>query len=257
MTTQDAFIGRVTAALRPPDQHARNRKKFIYPTGSDIAKEVLNRIQRRSPAERIELLTQLIKQGKPLNLHVIPTKDISATATAIAELIEERSPEWGGAKSVAAWHHPLIDALDMKPHLTNQQVIYFPAIPVIGASGTDEDSAHLRRLERAFVGITSADYCLAETATLVIKTRPACARSVSLLPTIHVAVIELKQVIANLVELFALLKIDGKRPCLGLGNCLTMITGPSKTADIELTMVHGAHGPRELYLYIIAPEAVK
>jgi L-lactate dehydrogenase complex protein LldG len=36
-----------------------------------------------------------------------------------------------------------------------------------------------------------------------------------------------------------------------LTNCLTLISGPSKTADIELTMVHGAHGPREVYLYVI------
>jgi hypothetical protein len=43
----------------------------------------------------------------------------------------------------------------------------------------------------------------------------------------------------------------GKPPEWGLTNCLTLISGPSKTADIELTMVHGAHGPREVYLYVI------
>jgi len=51
------------------------------------------------------------------------------------------------------------------------------------------------------------------------------------------------------------LKYEGKPPDWGLTNCLTLISGPSKTADIELTMVHGAHGPREVYLYVITPTA--
>ena len=37
----------------------------------------------------------------------------------------------------------------------------------------------------------------------------------------------------------------------GLTNCMTFISGPSKTADVEATMVHGAHGPREVYVYVI------
>lgn len=251
MTTQDAFITKVTTALGHPIQRARIHKKFLYRSDLDDTEEILTRIQRRSPAERLALLNQLIVQGKPLNLHVIPTKDISTTAASIAELIEEKSPEWDGPKSVAAWQHPLIDALDMEPLLTDRQVMYFTAIPVVGTS----NSSYRHQLANAFVGITSANYCLAETATLVINTNPARARAVSLLPTIHVAVIELEQIIGNLAELFALLKKEGNRPCVGLGNCLTMITGPSKTADIELTMVHGAHGPRELYLYVVSPEA--
>ena len=71
--------------------------------------------------------------------------------------------------------------------------------------------------------------------------------------TIHVAVIELEQIIADLQELYVLLKKDPGEKADGLTNCMTFITGPSKTADIELTMIHGAHGPRELYLYVIAP----
>jgi L-lactate dehydrogenase complex protein LldG len=70
-----------------------------------------------------------------------------------------------------------------------------------------------------------------------------------------VAVIELNQIIRNLPELYACLKYVGKPPDWGLTNCLTLISGPSKTADIELTMVHGAHGPRELYLYVITSTA--
>ena len=256
MTTQEAFIARVKGALGHPFQQADKRKKNLHPTGTDNPQEILSRIYGRSAATRLKLLNRLINQGKPLNLHVIPMKDIPTTAASIAELIEERSPEWEGPKSVIAWQHPLIDSLNMDLMLKNNRESVFSTVPVIGTSGPDGNRSNRRQFEKAFVGITSADYCLAESATLVIKTSREQARSVSLLPTIHVAVIDLEQVIANLAELFVLLKGCGVSPSYGLGNCLTMITGPSKTADIELTMVHGAHGPRELYLYVVAPDAV-
>jgi L-lactate dehydrogenase complex protein LldG len=84
-----------------------------------------------------------------------------------------------------------------------------------------------------------------------MRTRAGQARSVSLVPAIHIAVIELKQIIADLKELYALLKWDPQEKKEGLTNCMTFISGPSKTADIEATMVRGAHGPREVHVYVI------
>ena len=256
MTTQEAFIARVKGALGHPFQQADKRRKYLHTTGSDNPQEILSGIHSRSAETRLKLLNQLIIQGKPINLHVVPMRDISTTAASIAALIEERSPEWEGPKSVVAWQHPLIDSLNMDLMLTDKRESVFSTVNVSGEPVQNGSLSNRRQFDKAFVGITSADYCLAESATLVIKSNREQARSVSLLPTIHVAVIELEQVIANLAELFVLLKGCGSSPSYGLGNCLTMITGPSKTADIELTMVHGAHGPRELYLYVVAPEAM-
>ena len=84
-----------------------------------------------------------------------------------------------------------------------------------------------------------------------MKARPGQARSVSLVPSIHVAVITLDQIVRDLEELYALLRNDLGQSGEGLGRCTTFISGPSKTADIELTMVHGAHGPRALHLFVI------
>jgi L-lactate dehydrogenase complex protein LldG len=84
-----------------------------------------------------------------------------------------------------------------------------------------------------------------------MRDQPGRARSVSLLPLIHVAVIELRQVVSDLKELYTLLNQDPREKASGLSNCLTCITGPSKTGDIELVMVHGAHGPRERHLFVI------
>ncbi len=252
MTTQHDFIGRVTAALGYAGSPERRRATVFTAHPGSRHGEIVKRARTRNDADRLMLLNELIAQGKPLNLKVISKKDPSDTAAAIAALVEEKSPEWGGPKSVAAWRHPLIDSLDLPEILARQKVpVYSPH----QTNGDPENTINLSffrsRVETAFIGITSADYCLAKTATLVMKTVPGRDRSVSLLPSIHVAVIELNQIIHDLPELYACLNYEGKPPDWGLTNCLTLISGPSKTADIELTMVHGAHGPRELYLYVI------
>jgi L-lactate dehydrogenase complex protein LldG len=103
----------------------------------------------------------------------------------------------------------------------------------------------------SFIGLTSADFCMADTATLVLRNRPGQPRSVALVPSIHVAVIALDQILADMKELFALLRWDERFRAEGLSNYMSFISGPSKTADIEATMVHGAHGPREVHLFVI------
>ena len=254
MATQHDFIGRVTAALGNAEMPEQRRRRVFTDRPSRGPGEIVKRARARTEADRLKLLQQLIAQGKPLNLSVIPKKDPSDTAIAIARLVADKSPEWEGPKSVAAWRHPLIDRLDLPEILASQKVpVYSPHQTNSEPESTNKRSFFRSRIETAFIGITSAEYCLAETATLVMKTVPGRDRSVSLLPSIHVAVIELNQIICNLPELYACLKYDGKPPAWGLTNCLTLISGPSKTADIELTMVNGAHGPRELYLYVITP----
>lgn len=84
-----------------------------------------------------------------------------------------------------------------------------------------------------------------------MKTRPGQPQCVSLLPSIHIAVIRLEQVLADLKELYALLKWDPAQRTEGLTDTMTFVTGPSKTADIEATLVHGAHGPKELYIFVL------
>ena len=84
-----------------------------------------------------------------------------------------------------------------------------------------------------------------------MKTRPGQPRCVSLLPSIHIAVIRMEQILSNLNELYTLLKWNPIEQAEGITRCMTLITGPSKTADIEATLVHGAHGPRELTIVVL------
>jgi len=84
-----------------------------------------------------------------------------------------------------------------------------------------------------------------------MKTRLGQPLHVSLLPSIHMAVIRLEQILENLKEFYTLLKWDPRQQTEGLTHTMTLISGPSKTADIEATLVHGAHGPRELVIFVL------
>ena len=192
----------------------------------------------------------------PIKLNVIVLKDEDSVAVAITDLIKNKDPEWGDQKSIVTWQHPLIERLNLSEALADQNVpVHVAEFGNIESEGiaTEKEREQLRQhVIESYIGITSADYCMADTASLVMRTRPGQGRSVSLVPSIHIGVIYLEQIIWDLKELYALLSFDPDVRQEGLTNCMTFISGPSKTADVEATMVHGAHGPREVYVYVIA-----
>ena len=104
-------------------------------------------------------------------------------------------------------------------------------------------------MERADLGITGVDYAIAETGTCVIIPRAGVSRLVSLLPPVHIALVERGQVLPSLDELFTLRRrdfVDGQ-----LVSYMNLITGPSRTADIEYQLVTGVHGPGEVHMVLI------
>ncbi len=252
---QTAFISRIRSALgRSSDQGHRATGLFSHRSTGEIG-SILKRIKSRTHTERQQLLDRLIEMAEPINLNVIVLKDAPSITAAIADLIRDKDPEWGSQKSVVIWKHPLIESLNLPNALADQHV----PVHITELKDSDADET-FRKKERerlrnhiidAYIGITSADFCMAETASLVLRTRPGQARSVSLVPSIHIAVIHLNQIIADLKELYTLVQWDTEGPGEGLSNCMTFISGPSKTADIEANMVHGAHGPREMYIYVM------
>ncbi len=96
------------------------------------------------------------------------------------------------------------------------------------------------------VGITSADYALADTGTLVMLSSPREARLISLLPPAHIAVVPSGRILSGLDELFATLPL----PADGTSS-MVLITGPSRTADIEQILVRGVHGPGKLAVVVV------
>jgi len=96
------------------------------------------------------------------------------------------------------------------------------------------------------IGITSADYALADTGTLVLLAGPNESRLVSLLPPVHVAVFPRSAILTGLDELFTILPMPAEKT-----SSLVMITGPSRTADIEQILVRGVHGPGVVHAVVV------
>ncbi len=92
------------------------------------------------------------------------------------------------------------------------------------------------------LGITGADYALAETGTIVLRSSAEMPRAVSLLPRIHLAIILPESLRPDLHQVFA----EARQ-----SPYLVFITGPSRTSDIELTTTLGVHGPKNLYIWML------
>ena len=112
-----------------------------------------------------------------------------------------------------------------------------------------DEAKHRARLFGADVGITGSDYAIAETGTVVVHPRGGLSRLVSLSPTRHIAVVRRGTVLPSLDELFLLeseAQADGS-----LASSMNLITGPSRTGDIEGVIVEGIHGPIEVHMVLV------
>lgn len=254
-TDQLSFLRRIRTALGHPPDVARDVPDLFARGPTEEERDLLERIRARSGPERRALVDRLVDVGTPLRLNVTPVADASAAASAVLTLVETKAPEWGTRKSLTAWRHPLIEALGLEPLLAARGIALHVTERLDPAADPAGDRSERERqragLIESFVGLTAADFCLAETATLVMRNRPGQPRSAALVPSIHVAVITLDQVLADTRELFALLRWDERFRAEGLTHYMSFISGPSKTADIEATMVHGAHGPREVHIFVL------
>lgn len=115
---------------------------------------------------------------------------------------------------------------------------------ILNSLGVELVSPNASKEEMALcdLGITEADYLLPETGTLVLHSSAEKPRGVSLLPRVHLALVHPDMLRADIHQVFAEAKNH---------HYLVFITGPSRTADIELTVTLGVHGPRNLYVWVV------
>jgi L-lactate dehydrogenase complex protein LldG len=177
--------------------------------------------------------------------HLFRAESFSAASDYLEQLaLAER------ARRVVGWDLPLID-----------EIARFDRLERIGVEflrdRVDEDRAEeagrefVKAAIDSQIGITTVDYALAEAGTLVLISGAGRARSASLVPPVHVAVVEAQQIISGLDDLFPLLAERGDGSARHPASAITFITGPSRTADIELTLVVGVHGPQQLHVILL------
>jgi L-lactate dehydrogenase complex protein LldG len=98
------------------------------------------------------------------------------------------------------------------------------------------------------LGVTGAAYGIALTGSVVVAADRAGCRTASLLPPVHVAIVRVGRLLATPEELFRHLP---RRFPRGMPSNLVLITGPSRSADIELQLTLGVHGPRSLWVVLV------
>lgn len=159
-----------------------------------------------------------------------------------------------GATSVARSEQPVFETVPVDAALAGVGALCWPA--VYDGPGQREEVRH--RLLDSHLGITGADYAIAETGSVVVLPRKGLSRLVSVVPPVHVAIVRPQDILGTLDDLFALRRLEfyrnGEQGVPDLGSYLNFITGPSRTADIEQTIVVGVHGPREVHMALLDEE---
>jgi len=105
------------------------------------------------------------------------------------------------------------------------------------------------QLQHADVGVTACEFLAAETGTIILRASTDAPRTISLLPRAHVVVAREEQLLPTIAVCFERLQTEAINPALS--SCITLITGQSRTADIEKVLVKGVHGPKDLYVFIM------
>lgn len=187
----------------------------------------MDRIIEQFEAALKELVTPLVLADSP-----------SAAVAAVVHALQQR-----GITEVVAWDDSFLAVLGLPEAVHSAGIAWVAAAP-----GTDP--AEFKAVAaRAGAGVTGADLAVAETGTLVLNGAPGRPRSVSLLPPLHIAVVRREQLLpdqAAMCKELVTLAAAGKTP-----SSLNMITGPSRTADIEHILVRKVHGPGELLVILV------
>lgn len=228
MTARDGFLQRVRSAVQAgnrPGQGApiRDRANVGYQgAGTNAVECFLNAFAAAG--------------GTP---HV--AGNTSFAAEMILTLIKERA-----SRRVLIGKDRLVDQLALPEQLRAAN------IEPVCIDSLREDTSRAAFFDTD-IAVSGVDYLIAETGSVVMCSRPTSPRSGSLLPPVHIAIADRSQIVPDLFDLFAMVQpgstVDPER--FTLPSCISLITGPSKTGDIELRLVTGVHGPGEIHVVLI------
>jgi L-lactate dehydrogenase complex protein LldG len=220
---------------------------FIEPSLKLDASELIARFTEEATAVRanVYLVSDILQS--------VADGEENPTASGIARLkfvgqVEELVAgicRTAGANEVAISESALMAEMDLAARLATQGFsVFAPATLAL------EHEQVVARLATCGVGLTAADYAIAETGTIVLTSDERNALLVSLLPPVHIALVRLSQIAASLDEVIS--KVGKERiGRLDASRSVTLITGPSRTSDVELVLSIGVHGPKELHVIIV------
>lgn len=244
MDSQTVFLRNIRESLGLNPDAERPTRLFPALFAKPDTSLILQGIRNRTAAQQ-DLLVETLKTSAgalSIKTHIVETYD--AAATLIVDLVRTKNPEFTPSKHIIHHDHPDLQALQLWK--------CFPPEDGVTVHVTFGPDRQLREKTIAsFIGITAPDIGVADSAAVIQLTKPGCPRSTSLVPSIHVIFLRKENLVANMREAYALLQEREKL------DSMVFISGPSKTADIEAQMVHGAHGPREVHLILFSPQSAE
>lgn len=149
--------------------------------------------------------------------------------------------------SVALSDGRAVSASGLREWLTSRGIEVLSTFSEFQNGSTQQE--YVGRLLDVRIGVTQADYAIADTGTLVLISGREQHRLISLVPPVHVCLLDPRRILPTLASLISRLEqrfvAEEITP-----QAVTMITGPSRTADIEHTLTMGVHGPVALHVLI-------
>jgi L-lactate dehydrogenase complex protein LldG len=203
-------------------QAAHVPPSFVHPPADDLAAQFAAELARL--------------EGRPHRC----ASDMAAL-NSIRAILQQHS-----AASVIAWNLDSIGLPGLGALLAELAVAQLDG-QVAGA----DRAARLQALEPAPICISGADVGIAESGSLLLLGGAGRGRLASLLAPVHIAVLRTSQLVRGLGEALAAIRAQHGPDIFAQSSSLTLITGPSRTADIELTLTLGVHGPREIHVLLI------
>ncbi|WP_227935958.1 LutC/YkgG family protein [Alkalihalobacillus deserti] len=230
----------------------QNKERFLDQIAKNLGRErrttpVSRPVWKHQPQHEIfkgfsqDQLVEVLKD-QCTNIHTlieeVTTKSLNGVLEKVIEQLEGRS--------IVSWDDPRFEEYGVNH--------YFQSAAAKGIDVHTWDPSvgeeNIIKAEKADIGITFSDMTLAESGTVVLFSDKGKGRSVSLLPTNYIAIIPKSTIIPRMTQATSFIhqmqEEQGKVP-----SCINFISGPSNSADIEMNLVVGVHGPVRAYYLIV------
>ena len=230
LKSRELILGSIRSGLHK--NTVNNGSETTAPDLESVDERLSEVLKRNNISSIDSLIEQIVKELTNVNSEIRTAKSDDQIIEYLIEIISRK-----GIKSFVAWDTEYLNKLNLENHLEGQGLTHIK-------------SSDKNEVAGAEIGITEVDYAIADTGTLVLLTDGNKQRSASLLPPVHVAIVRKSNIVSNINQLFDILKqrLDSGE---SVPSCMTFITGPSRTADIELNLTLGVHGPKELHVIIV------
>ena len=227
-TSREAFLSTVRRSLDRPGVTAPSSNGVPpAPTESAVPGKAIDRDQ---------FIARFEEEVKKVHGVVTRVSGPDELSSLLGSLIEEKR-----IRKIVRWDTPTLANLD--DALTGAGAEVLPInLNRDETSRTDQRNA----LVEADMGLTEVDYAVADIGSLAMRASGPQSRLASVIPPIHVAIVTPDKIVASLTELLPLLDSTA-----GLPSAVSLVTGPSRTADIETIRTVGIHGPIELHVVIL------